>query len=93
MNSNSKIETGFLKYWNTRGYGIIRTTPNDLGVWREVFVHVTSISSGDPIVGSRAEFIIGGKTKGFLLPALQVKFSPKVEITDAMISTLTVAVS
>ena len=89
MNS-SKTETGFLKYWNKRGYGIIRTTPNDLGVWHELFVHVTSISSGDPIVGSRAEFIIGGKTKGFLLPALQVKFSPKVEISASLIATLAV---
>jgi hypothetical protein len=89
---NSKIETGFLKYWNKLGYGVIRSTPNDLGVWREFVVHVTSISSGDPIVGSRAEFIIGGKTKGFLLPALQVKFSPKVEITDAIVATLTTAV-
>jgi len=88
MNSNSKIETGFLKYWNkNRCFGIIRTTPNDLGVWQEVFVHVTSIISGDPIVGSTVEFIIGARTKGFLLPALQVKFSTKAEITASLIAT------
>jgi hypothetical protein len=88
---NNKIETGFLKYWNKdRCYGIIRTTPNDLGVWHELFVHVTNIVEGDPIVGSAAEFIIGARTKGALLPALRVKFSPKPEITPSLIATLAV---
>jgi hypothetical protein len=89
MNS-SKTETGFLKYWNKAGYGIIRTTPNDLGIWHEVFVHVTCIVEGDPIVGSTAEFITGAKTRGALLPALRVKFTPKPEITASLIATLAV---
>jgi hypothetical protein len=90
----SKIDTGFLKYWNKqRAYGIIRTTPNDLGVWQDLFVHVTCIRSGDPIVGSLAKFVIGERIKDRnLLPAFWVTFSPKPEITDAVIATLTTPV-
>ena len=95
---DSKIETGFLKHWNkTRCFGVLRSTPDEHGIWHEFFVHVSSIVSGDPIIGSPVEFIIGKRSGGReLLPALQVKFlkpEPKPEITDAIVATLTVAVS
>jgi cold shock CspA family protein len=85
---------GTLKFWHRdKAFGILRA-PNDLNVWVDYFVHVSNISSGDPVVGCRAEFIVGGPTmRGKitrpLLPALEVKFSP--QITPAVIATLSTA--
>jgi cold shock CspA family protein len=91
---DSKIETGFLKHWNkTRAFGVIRSTPDAHGIWHEFFVHVSSIVSGDPIIGSPVEFVIGARSCGRdLLPALSVRIVPKPEITPSLISTLIVAV-
>ena len=87
MDNTQKI--GTLKYWHRdKAFGILRA-PNDLNVWTEYFVHISAVSSGDPIVGSTAEFIVGGKTRGALLPALKVKFFSK--ITASLIATLTTA--
>jgi cold shock CspA family protein len=87
---DTQIQYGVLKYWNQdRAFGIIRAA-NALKVWTEYFVHVSAISSGDPVVGCSAEFIVGGKTRGALLPALRVKLSPKPEITPSLIATLAV---
>jgi cold shock CspA family protein len=87
---DSIIQKGILKYWNQqKAYGIIRTA-NALNVWSEFFCHISQCT-GDPVVGCQAEFIIGTRTKGALLPALQVKFFPKVEITASLIATLSTA--
>jgi cold shock CspA family protein len=88
MDNTQKI--GTLKYWNRdKAFGILRA-PNELNVWTEYFVHISNVIEGDPVVGCRTEFIVGGKTRGALLPALKVKFSPK--ITASLIATLTTAV-
>jgi hypothetical protein len=85
---DSIIQKGILKYWNQqKAYGIIRCT-NSLNVWSEFFVHIRNCT-GDPIVGCQAEFIVGGKTRGALLPALRCTFFPKAEITPSLIATLT----
>lgn len=79
---------GTLKYWNRdRAFGVL-TAPNEFNVYTDYFVHISNCI-GNPDVGCRVEFIVGGKTKGALLPALRVKFFPK--ITPALVATLTVA--
>ena|ERR1700730_12626398 len=85
-----KRVTGTLYRWNTRGFGIIRSTPNALGIWKEYFVHVSCITSGEPIAGSFCEFTVGPPAVGRpLLPALDCKISPKVELSEFLIATLT----
>lgn len=87
MDNIQKI--GTLKYWNRdKAFGVVRA-PNELNVWTEYFVHISNCT-GDPIVGCRAEFIVGGKTRGALLPALKVRFFP--QITPSLIRTLSTAV-
>ena len=68
---------GTLNRWHTQGcYGIIRTTPDAFGRRKDYFVHISNILSGDPVVGSVCNFIVGPPTPGrALLPALQCKFS------------------
>jgi hypothetical protein len=86
---------GTLKYWHRdKAFGVLRA-PNEFSVWTEYFAHISNVVEGDPVVGCRVEFIVGGPTaRGKkarpLLPALQIKFSPK--ITASLIATLTTAV-
>jgi cold shock CspA family protein len=88
-------QIGTLKYWNRdRSFGILRA-PDDFNIWIEYFIHVSNVIEGDPVVGCRVEFVVGGptmrgKTARPLLPALKVKFSPK--ITPSLIATLSTAV-
>jgi hypothetical protein len=85
---------GTLKYWHReRHFGILRA-PDDFNIWTEYFIHVSNVVEGDPVVGCRVEFVVGGPTmRGKkarpLLPALKVKFSP--QITPAVIATLSTA--
>jgi cold shock CspA family protein len=82
-----EVIQGTLKYWNRdRLFGILRAQN---GV--EYFIHLGNVIEGYPAVGCNVEFVIGppsmrGKKARPLLPALQVKFSPK--ITAAVIATL-----
>jgi hypothetical protein len=86
-------QKGVLHYWNSQtAYGVIRSV-NTLNVWTEYFAHISNVISGDPIVGSAVEFEIyaGPRTKA-RAPAVRIRFSPKVKITDAVIATLTTPV-
>ena len=88
----SKKGMGRLKKWvPERGFGFIEAI-SEQGVRRDLFVHATAIrnDSAEPIIGVSATFTIGVAPKG--LVALDVKFSPKIEITDAVIATLTTPV-
>jgi cold shock CspA family protein len=79
------------KWFPERGFGFIEEI-SKYGIRREYFVHATAIriDSADPVVGSDVTFTPVSGPRG--LAAIDVRFSPKVEITDAMISTLTMAV-
>jgi len=81
---------GVLHYWNLqRGYGVIRSAPGASGVWREFFIHASRIISGEPVVGCFAEFTVGARSPGRpRLSALDCKFSPKLELTESLIATL-----
>jgi cold shock CspA family protein len=88
----NKKNVGMLKkWWPARGFGFISGV-SEGGIYRDYFVHATAIrkDSAEPIVGASATFAIAVVPKG--LVALDVKFSLPVEITDAVIATLTVAV-
>jgi len=77
------------KWFPERGFGFLETS--EQGIRREYFVHATAVrlDSAPPIVGAEATFTMVLGAKG--LAAIDVRFSPKVEITDAMISTLSTA--
>jgi cold shock CspA family protein len=85
------IQIGTLKYWNReRLFGVLRAQD---GV--EYFIHIDKVLEGYPNVGCNVEFVVGppsmrGKKARPLLPALQVKFSPK--ITPSLIKTLSTPV-
>ena len=90
--SASKKGKGTLSKWfSSRGFGFIREV-SEYGINREIFVHASRVrpDSADPIVGVDATFTVILGPKGF--NAFDVKFQPKTEITDAMISTLSTAV-
>jgi cold shock CspA family protein len=85
------IQIGTLKYWNReRLFGVTRAQD---GV--EYFIHIDKVLEGYPAIGCNVEFVVGapnmrGKKPRPLLPALQVKFSPK--ISAALIKTLSTGV-
>ena len=84
----SKKGVGKLKKWfPDRGFGFIEGI-SEQGVRRDLFVHATAIrdDSAEPIIGVAVTFTIGVAPKG--LVALDVKFSPKAEITKSLIATL-----
>jgi cold shock CspA family protein len=78
------------KWFPARGFGFIVET-SEYGIRREYFVHATAVrlDSAAPIVGSEATFTAVSGARG--LAAINVKFTPKVEITAAIVATLTTA--
>jgi cold shock CspA family protein len=87
----SKKGVAKLKKWfPDRGFGFIEET-SEQGIRREYFVHASAVrlDSAPPIVGAEAAFTAVLGPKG--LAAINVKFSPKPEITESLIATLTTA--